>query len=556
MNPNDDSSSHGVAVRRRVTTVENGMHPRWSATTLSVLDGVAAADPIATACITRLNAWGGWWRPSENEGKQAVWTCRQAVKYRERVGSGSTGGIPLWAELKSLVGQVILDDGSRLLFAAHTRANTKFETAKIAEALGFDPAQTRVEALISEVQEGEPGGEFVEKGEQPPMNVLNVEAKDEWFGRVNPFNVDIIVSSILGTAVGADEIVQIVDHSIDLDGGTPDTLMTNLGERTIALEIASVDLVNALESLSSTVKRADISLGDGIWQGKEGEHLRDYWLQLPPSRGPKIGILTGNGADSGRALWLDISNAVRSIYSFVPDVLAPEVVVHSLPAMGLSMELVDREDEVEQVVLGGIRALLGTGCTLITVACNTTIYFADEIRVLCDQFDAEFISIADACVPAIEAALPEVGESRQVGLIGIGPVVDLADGYSGYKEPLESRGLSVVPCPAERLAYLVKSMKPDDKSFVTTFTRLMRQMFPPEVKVVVLALTEVSLVYRQTTKDAPQRRSQRVYVDPLLELGRYLAYRYLLRGYLENAVTGIDDSEYASTQIRREFGWS
>jgi aspartate/glutamate racemase len=514
----------------------------------AVLGLPAAFHMTVTTCVHRLDAAGYWWIPSENEGARKVRSCRQAVKYRERVGSGANGGIPLWAELKSLVGQVVDDEGKVLeVFAAHTRANTRFVPEKLLVTLGFEPGTAHLRPLVADAADRE----------EEPDEPLGLDTGDDgWFGLVNPFNVDIVIASLTGAPVDIDQITQIVDDSIALDGGIPNTLMTNLGERSLAVEIHAGDLVEAITALSPRTKVADVAEPDPIWLGRDGTHPRDYWLQLPPPTGPKIGILTGNGPESGRALWTDLSDALRSIYRFVPDVLAPEVMVTSVPAMGLSMDLVDRETEVEEVVLRGMRELLDAGCQLITVACNTTIYFARQIEALCASYRAEFVSIADACLPAVRNAVAAAGGEEQVGLIGIGAVVDMEAGYSGYRAPLEDAGLKVVPCPADDLAFAVKSQQ-TSKEFVTEFTRLMRQKLPVEVTVVVLALTEVSMVYRRSVAEAPpNRKSQRVYVDPLGELGRYLAYRYALRGYLESPVCQLNDAEYVDNRLRERLGWA
>jgi aspartate/glutamate racemase len=379
-------------------------------------------------------------------------------------------------------------------------------------------------------------------------------ADEKWFGRVNPFNVDVIVADMTQNAVRAGDIVQIVDRSVEVDGGIPDTIMTNLGERTSSLEIGAMDLRPAIASFSPTPEIADIADVDRIWLGLEGDPVKDYWLQCPPPYGPKIGILTGNGPDSGRMLWEDISDALHSMYQYVPDLWSPPVVVNSVPAMGLSMDLVAREDAVRTAVMAGIRSLLEAECKLITVACNTTIHFAPDIRDLCRGYSAEFVSIADACMPAIRAAVSEHGQ-KHVALVGIGAVVDMEGGHSGYQVPLESEGLTVVPCPADDLAFAVKSGR-FTKAFVSEFRRILREL-STEVRVVILALTEVSMVYRAHTDIMlPDWEVQRVFVDPLHELGRYLAYRYVLRGYLESEVCQLKDEERVAAKLREKFGWA
>lgn len=470
---------------------------------------------------------------ADNYRESEAFSCRQAVKVRSRVGSGGNGGIPLWAELKSFVGGVFDANGGLVeAFAAHARANCDFVPERLLEILGHESSKHTVKELVpSEGSPNEGDGE-----------------SDSWFGLVNPFVVDLVISEMTGTHVALQAVRQVVDYSVDLNGGVPDTLMTNAGSRTRSIEMTPTDLVRGLSAVSPATVSGQVCEPSQIWLGLGGRHRKHYWLQLPPPSGPKIGILTGNGPDSGRTLLQDLLESLRDAYTFLPDVLMPPVVVNSIPAMGLSMELVQRRDEVGQVVLAGVEELLETGCKLVTVACNTSIFFDSEIRDLCGLYDATFVSIAHASVEALEAA---DATAATVGLVGIGPVIDLEGGFSGYKAPLEDRGFDVAPCDGGTLAYHVKSQGDDDPRLVTEFRSLMRDM--PDV--VILALTEVSMLYRRhKAKLNPNRPDSRTYIDPLAELGRELAFQYLVRGYLESEVCQMQDAPYVSSHVRKKLG--
>jgi aspartate/glutamate racemase len=484
---------------------------------------------VEAVCTQRLNDTGVPWSASTNFEEAEARSCRQAVKVRSRVGSGGNGGIPLWAELKSFVGAVVDGDGRFVeAFAAHTRANTDFDHTRLLEVLGYDASAHSVEELA---------GEDGDDGQTPDVRT--------WFGLVNPFDVDLVISDLTRRPTELADIRQILDDTIALDGGIPDTMTTNLGARTRAMELAPADLIWAVQAVSPQAVSASVSVPSPIWLGLAGAHPKHYWLQLPPASGPKIGILTGNGPDSGRALWQDLLESLRTAYELLPDVLMPAVVVNSVPAMGLSMELVQREEAVERAVLGGITELLDVGCELITIACNTTIYFRDHIVELCRQRGAEFVSIAEASVRALENAR---SNAQVVGLVGIGPVIDIEGQYSGYRAPLEEHGFEVVPCDGLALAYSVKSKGDDDPRLITEFRSLMH----PLPKVVILALTEVSMLYRRhIAKSSTKRPDPHVYIDPLGELGRELAYRYLVRGYLESEVCQTFDRAYVEEHVNR-----
>lgn len=505
------------------------------------LKGGGLVSELEQLCRDRLDATGVSWRESTNHEAAEAMSCRQAVRVRDRVGSGGNGGVPLWVELKSFVGAVRDPDGTTVeCFAAHTRANTQFVHLRLLEVLGYDPRNHSIRELAGDSSDFEVTPDA--------QDASTSAAIKEWFGLVNPFVVDRVISSLTGTTVSIEEVRQIVDVSIELDGGHPNSMMTNLGVRTRAMEIAASDVGTAISSVSPLTIHAAVSEPCPIWLGVAGKHKKDYWLKLPPPTGPKIGILTGNGPESGQSLWRDVTNGMRDLYEFAPDLLMPAVVINSVPAMGLSMDLVQRVDVVRRAVLAGITDLLDAGCQLVTIACNTTIYFADEIRGLCEQAGAEFVSIADACMRAITNIS---GSGLDVGIVGIGPVVDVEGEFSGYKAPLKAHGITPRPIPADDLAFAVKS-KGDVRQLVTKFRNLMRDQ-PP---VAVLALTEISMLYRQNLAQSNQKQEQeRTYIDPLAELGEELVYRYLLRGYLENEVCQIPDAERTSRRLQEELNW-
>lgn len=143
-------------------------------------------------------------------------------------------------------------------------------------------------------------------------------------------------------------------------------------------------------------------------------------------------------------------------------------------------------------------------------------------------------------MPAIKHELNNKRGRSSVGLVGIGPVVDMLNSYSGYKRHLEAEGIKVIPCPGERLAFAVKN-KGTKKALVAEFRRLINQQLPNE-HVIVLALTEVSIVYREhIATTSKKHKSNKIFIDPLLELSKYLAFLYLNQGYRECPVCQIPD---------------
>jgi aspartate/glutamate racemase len=516
---------------------------------LSALKVNGFVPPDVGACADKLASCGVWWRPVLNHEATEVFSCRHAVKFRERLGSGGNGGIPLWSELKSLVGIAVdATSGAKVRFAAHTRANTRFNEHLLLDALGLRSETAQIKTV------------FHDEDAESPDSVAITEDRsrisgEKWFGKVNPFNVHHVLSEFAGEHVELEEVPQVVDESLELDGGVPNTIMSNLGSRTTAFELHSADAMAVLKQLSPRSFVARVAEPCPVWLGLEGTHRRDYWLQFPPARGPKIGILTGNSPESGMALWRDMLTRLRSVYSNLPDALMPDVRIHSVPEMGLSMELISRDEEVRHVVTKGMAELLGVGCTIVTLACNTTIYYEPQIAELCRVSGARFVSIAEACMPAVRRARQQMAGDASVGLVGIGPVVDMTGGFSGYKRYLEAEGIRVISCPADRLAFAVKS-KGKPSELVTEFRRLVSATLPAEHSIVILALTEASMVYREhIAKTSKSWKSGKIFIDPLWELGKYLTFLYLRQGYRQCRVCQIPEDFDVDGKLTSKLGW-
>lgn len=490
---------------------------------------------MALICGNRINESGIWWQASRNHIDKEVYGCRQAVKYRSRLGSGGNGGIPLWAEVKSLIG-IAIDSGTgtKRFFAAHSRANVRFVINRIVKLLGLNEESTKIQALIDDETDSESNG-----------NGDGELRGQKYYGLVNPFNVDLIFKDVIGEKIEGDEIYQLFDETLELFGGFPRTVMSNLGDRTLAFEMYPSDLISSTKRMFPKTLVGKISETSPIWLGLAGKHKKDYWLQFPPPEGPKIGILTGNAPESGMTLWRDILEAFRNQYSNLADVLMPEIHIHSLPPMGLSMELVKREEQVWNEMEKAVKILLEAGCKIITLACNTTIYYEPKIMKLCEKYvGARFVSIAEACMPAIRNALKVRSGRPSVGLVGIGPVIDMIGPYSGYKRHLEAEGIEVVPCPGEELAFAVKNLGGTKRELLTKFRQLINKELPNE-QIIVLALTEVSMVYRQHLAESSKKSKKysgepnKLFIDPLLELGKYLSFLYLCQGYRKSTVCQI-----------------
>ena len=198
-------------------------------------------------CSERINKSGIWWQASRNYGDAEAFECKQAVKIRDRLGSGNNGGIPLWAELKSLIGVAVESKtGTKVFFAVHTRANTKFNEHLILKSLGLDKLTSEIQVVFDE----DTNLGSAEKAKELSVNKELKIRKSKSFGLVNPFNVDLVFKELLDVNVRIEDINQVFDESLKLRGGFPDTVMSNLGYRRLAFEMHPADLINAVKNLS------------------------------------------------------------------------------------------------------------------------------------------------------------------------------------------------------------------------------------------------------------------------------------------------------------------
>jgi len=485
-----------------------------------------------TTTIERLKTSDGWWQIKCNHDSEKVDSCMKAVRFRDRLGAGGNGGVPLWTELKSQIIKLInRDDNTSKFIVSHTRANTRFQDDKLLQSLGFNLTKYNITKILDEENEDQKN----KKQKDSPL-----------FGLVNPLNVDKLLQS-QGININSSSIVQVFDEALFLHGGFPDTITTNAGKRSEFIETTSKNLMNCVKRYFDNVTlKSRCSIPCPIWTGKEAKYDKKEWKRFPPASGPKIGLLTGNSPESGLTLWNDFLDQYRSYYNNLADVLMPEMVIYSLPQMGLSMELVKRENEVWKEMKAAIELLLNANCKIITIACNTTIYFGPRINEMCKAYNAKFVSIAEACLPKIQKELAKQDDnSSSVGLFGIGPVIDIEGGYSGYAKHFKDNGIGVVPCDSTDLAWDIKSVGTSDnkdeiQSLIEKFRTMTRGL--TGVKIVVLALTEISLIYRKHIAKLPKKyKSQKIIIDPLFELSRYLVFTYLLQGFRENRVYQLSD---------------
>lgn len=417
---------------------------------------------------------GVWFQLARNP---EAFSCRDAAHKRWRLGHV---GIHLWDELKSFLGRFEASDGTPGYVVAHCRADRMLDMERLRKVL---KAVTPPERLSED--------ELTRFGLR--------------YGLVNPFETwkPFAIDGPLLTF----PLKQVFDRELLEPVSLPGTLMTNAGDLTWAVEFDPQALVRALDNaVVAEIAEADPE-----------EKSRPFSGRKPGM----LGILTGNAPESGMALWQNINDYIRALLGqeCLGDISMPPVIVHSLPALGLTMELECRREAILKDLLPAVESLCHQGVQHLAIACNTTHHFTPEIREVCGRYGVEFVSVAEVLADWLRAK----GVNR-LALIGIRYVADLGP-WSAYRDPLSGFEVEALSDRAkERLEVLAYQVKAEGVS-EAGLSRL-RDILRDEVQsdCVVLALTELSLLLARQRK---RGRSGKVLIDPLALYGEALACRFL-----------------------------
>jgi aspartate/glutamate racemase len=389
-----------------------------------------------------------------------VQSCADAAQRRNRLGHV---GIPLCDELKSSVG--VYGPAGRNSFAvAHCRGHQNLDPAKLHNILGSEFTRVDGDKLQAE---------------------LGLS-----YGLVTPFHF-----------ATHPHVRQIVDKAVLEPYLPPHTMMTNLGHLEYAVEFRPADIFGALPN----VEVADIV------------ESRD--CHIPP--GEAIGILTGNSPESGMMLWQNINNYIRNspVISFRGDISFPRVIVESVPEMGLSMELAQREAHVKPVVLTAVRKLCDRGANVVAIACNTTQYYSGEIETICKSHGARFVSIVDETAQYLKNA-----GIQTFDFLAIGAVSDFTE-WSDFRRIVTQFDVCI---PNERNITAITNLAFSVKKEVVSSATInqLRDLVNHATKTdtVVFALTELSILF---ASQRSKQKSQKRFIDTLDILAQAIAKIYL-----------------------------
>lgn len=436
---------------------------------------IALAPPYLVARIgDELAAAGIWHNITRNQRR--VTSCREAASARRRLGME---GIPLWDELKTHLGAYETLEGRRYV-AVHCRAHQNRDDTKVAKVLDCSEVR-RIDA-------------------DELAAVFGVE-----YGRVNPFLL-----------AKRSDVVQLFDEGVLSPYPAPHTMMTNAGDLSWGIEFRPAELINFLQNAKVCSLVADSACGSPA--------------------APVLGILTGNGPESGMELWRRINAAVQSGgRQFRGDINFPTVTVASIPGMGMSMELALREQEVHEVVLQGIDVLATAGATVIGVACNTTQYFSPYIRARCQERDITFVSLVDAT----RKQLRRKG-AKSFDLIGIGPVVDL-ERWSDFRRLTDEFTVVVPPSRyVDEITTLAYNVKAKEQRLPGGLVAKLHHVLSKSTttQTILIALTELSVTLSENPKLRTRLEAEgKVIIDSLTALAEEMADFYL--GYRGHVNAGL-----------------
>jgi aspartate racemase len=204
----------------------------------------------------------------------------------------------------------------------------------------------------------------------------------------------------------------------------------------------------------------------------------------------RIGIIAGSGPEAGIDLWMKIlkANKAKMGKKFKGDQDAPHVVIHSVPELGLSMDIDQYKEEVRRSLLDTV-GKIAKEAGLLAIACNTLHYYSRDIHREISQLklNVEFVSIVDAVTHYIKS-----NNIKQVALLGSKYGMDL--GKEGIYTPV--LGVADIELPTDlndvhQLVYDIKRLGPDDDAVKYKFMSIISRL---NSKHILLACTELPLV--------------------------------------------------------------
>lgn len=200
----------------------------------------------------------------------------------------------------------------------------------------------------------------------------------------------------------------------------------------------------------------------------------------------RIGIIAGSGPEAGVDLWNKVLRANRSLLgaAYSGDLDAPEMVIFSVPELGLSMEL-ERHDARVWEALQRTAERMAPHVDHYGIACNTLNHYEDRLAAL--GLPSRLVSMGEV----VREYLAEHGITR-VALLGARPVTDLGP-WSAYRVLPRHASVELPADPDElhAIIYEVKRRGGVQPDIVARFTQVLAAL---ESEVALLACTELPLI--------------------------------------------------------------
>jgi len=202
----------------------------------------------------------------------------------------------------------------------------------------------------------------------------------------------------------------------------------------------------------------------------------------------KLGIISGSGPEAGLDLWKKIleENRLALGSDFGGDLDAPHVVIHSVPGLGLSMEMAQYEKRVWNILEATIHKI-SKEVDFFCIACNTLNYFRDKINSL--DLSAKFVSFSDVVSSYLRSP---ANEGQTTVLLGARPVAALGK-WSPYRHLAEDMNFEKVGNLDEWHALIedIKKFGGNHPPLIMRFQSLLNSL---TANTVLLACTELPLL--------------------------------------------------------------
>lgn len=225
-----------------------------------------------------------------------------------------------------------------------------------------------------------------------------------------------------------------------------------------------------------------------------------------------IGILTGSGPEAGMHLWKMILDNVRRDLGklYFGDLQAPEFLIHSIPKLGLSMDLEKNKDELWEVIKESLD-IMNDKVDVLCLSCNILHFFQRQIEN--SNFSFQFISLVDTTIDYLKN-----NGIKKVGFISIPQVLDFS-GTSPYHK-LSSICEVKLPNNFENVVEIVEKIKQEGFASEDTTSKFKKLVNQLQVDNIVIACTELSLI--------PITRSSCIhYIDPMSLLAQKISFLFI-----------------------------